>query len=213
MMMGSVFKKTPASSRRMPGTRKAALPNTGLPPRFPAPGGMRRNDGARFGSGSARGAFFLLMLVLLGACGFHPRGESARPAAAISPVFISGLAEHHPLVRELRRQMQDSGVRLTAEQSQAATILRLGKPHRKRSVFSVNANNKAVEYEVRRSLRFSVEHPPGNGVLNDEELDTSYIVYNPGGELLGRAREEELRIRDAYRELAGRLVTRLSKIR
>jgi len=171
-----------------------------------------RHDDKRFLPDSARMAFLLGLVLLLTACGFHPRGESARPAAAISPVFLSGLPEHNPFVRELRRQMQLGGIRLTEERSQAATILHLGKLDRKRSVFSVNANNKAVEYEVRRSLRFSVEHPPGNKLLNDQDLSTGYIVYNPGGELLGRTREEELRTRDAYRELARRLVTRLGKL-
>ncbi|WP_456379320.1 LPS-assembly lipoprotein LptE [Thiolapillus sp.] len=158
--------------------------------------------------------FWLIVAVLLlSACGFQPRGESARPAASISPLFITGLPQHHPLVRELRQQLQINGVSLAAGQNQAATILRLGKPQRKRSVFSVNANNKAVEHEIRHSLRYSIEHPPGNKVLEHQPLTASYITYNPGGQLLGRTREAQQRSQDAYRELAQRLVYQLSKIR
>lgn len=156
--------------------------------------------------------FFLGALLLLGACGFQPRGESARPASTVSPVFITGLPGHNPFVRELRQQLQISGVSLATAQDQAATVLHLQKLDRKRSVFSVNANNKVVEYEIRRSLRYSIERPPGNKAVKNQELSTRYIVYDPGGELLGRTREAELRTRDAYRELAQRLVTRLSKI-
>ncbi len=157
-------------------------------------------------------AFLFCLALFLTACGFHPRGESARPSAAVSPVFITGLAASHPFVRELIHELQLSGVRVTPVADQAATILHLGRLDQQRSVFSVNANNKAVEHEIRRSLRFSVEHPPGSRVIDNQELSTRYIVYDPGGQLLGRTREAELRTRDAYRELAQRLVTRLSKM-
>ena len=155
----------------------------------------------------------LSIVLLLGACGFQPRGESARPAASISPLFITGLPQHHLLVRELRRQLQISGVSLAAEQDQAATILHLGRPDRKRSVFSVNANNKAVEYEIRHSLRYSIEHPPGNMLRKHQQLTSAYIIYNPGGQLLGRTREAEQRSQDAYHELAQRLVNQLGRFR
>lgn len=167
---------------------------------------------SQFVSSFSKGWFLLLMLVLLSACGFHPRGETARPAAAISPVYITGLPQHNPFVRELRHQLQLGGASLTEARDQAATVLDLGELDHKRSVFSVNANNKVVEYEIERGLRFSVERPPGNRVLKNQELSTRYIVYDPGGQLLGRTREAELRTRDAYRELAHRLLNRLSKI-
>ena len=156
-------------------------------------------------------AFFLLLLTMLSGCGFHPRGESARPAADISPLFISGLPARNPFVKELRHQLQISGVRVTDQRDQAATLLRLGKLERKRSVFSVNANNKVVEYEIRRKLSFSIERPPGTPVLHNQELNTRNIVYDPGGELLGRTREAELRTADSYRELAQQLINYIGK--
>ncbi len=200
-----------------PGSRKATRLDSGL--RRDDGGGVWNdggtgwNDRSRSVSSFSKSLSLLLLLALLSACGFHPRGETARPAAAISPVFITGLPAANPFVRELRHQFALSGVSLAADASQAATILHLSKLDRQRSVFSVNANNKAVEHEIRRSLRFSVEHPPGNKVLNNQELSTRYIVYDPGGELLGRTREAELRTQDAWRELAQRLITRLSKLR
>jgi outer membrane lipopolysaccharide assembly protein LptE/RlpB len=156
--------------------------------------------------------YLLFPLLLLSACGFQPRGESARPAASISPVFIAGLPARNPFVKELRHQLQVNGVSLAVNRDQAVTVLRLGKLDRKRRVFSVNANNKVVEYEIRRKLSFSVERPPGTKVLSNQELSTKHIVYDPGGELLGRTREAELRTADSYRELAQQLINYLSKV-
>ena len=160
-----------------------------------------------------RTAALIWLPLVLTACGFHPRGESARPSSVISPVYITGLSDRNPFVQELIHQLQLNGISITSTADNAASILHLSRLKQHRSVFSVNANNKAVEHEITRSLHFSVEHPPGNRVLNDQELSTRYIVYNPGGELLGRTREAELRRQDAYRELAQRLLSRLSKIR
>lgn len=203
-MMNDSFNESLARtvSRRRPGSRMAEH-------LAPCP---CRNDVVWLLSICSKSLFFLAILVLLNACGFHPRGEAARPAAAISPVFIAGLPQHNPFVRELRHQLKLNGVSLAATPDQAATILDLGELDYQRSVFSVNANNKVVEYEIERSLHFGVERPPGNTVLKNQQLSTRYIVYDPGGQLLGRTREAELRAIDAYRELAQRLVTRLSKI-
>jgi len=198
MMMNPLIKDSPAP-----------IPHhTSSPRHRPAPGKVARGV-----SSFSKGVTLLLLLALLSGCGFHPRGETTRPATAISPVFITGLPDSNRFVRALRHQLALSGVSLATDASQAATILHLSKLDRWRSVFSVNANNKAVEHEIRHSLRFSVEHPPGNRVLNNQELNARYIVYDPGGELLGRTREAELRTQDAYRGLAQRLITRLSKIR
>ena len=169
--------------------------------------------GSRKRKMAAAAAGLLALVLLLSACDFHPRGESARPAATISPVYITGLTDRNPFVQELIHQLQLSGVNITSTEEDAATILHLGSLKQQRNVFSVNANNKVVEHEITRSLHFSAEHPPGSRVIDNQELSPRYIVYNPGGELLGRTREAELRKQDAYRELAQRLVTRLSKIR
>lgn len=153
----------------------------------------------------------LLLGLSLSACGFHARGQSGAGASAAGPVLIAGLPAGNLFVRELRHQLQLADVAITDNPGDAATVLRLGPVDRKRSVFSVNANNKVVEYEIRLRLPFRIEHPPGRkGEM--QYLESRYLAYDPGGQLLGRTREARLRQDDAYRDMSRRLIDRLGTV-
>ena len=159
---------------------------------------------------SLRLAFILFPALMLSACGFHLRGVQG-DARAAGPVLIAGLPAGNLFVRELRHQLKLAGVALTDDPDQAATVLRLGSIDRKRALFSVNANNKAVEYEIRLRLPFRIEHPPGHKG-EQQYLESRYLAYDPGGQLLGRTREARLRQDDAYRDMSRRLIDRLAKL-
>ncbi|BAO45639.1 LPS-assembly lipoprotein LptE [Thiolapillus brandeum] len=161
-------------------------------------------------SRNKKGFFVLALTLFLGACGFHPRGGNGVDASGAGPVFIVGLAPGNLFVRELRHQLQLVDVAVTDDSSEAATVLRLGEIDRKRAVFSVNANNKVVEYEIRLRLPFRIEHPPGRKA-EEQYLERRYLAYDPGGQLLGRTREARLRQNDAYREMARQLIQRLAR--
>lgn len=128
----------------------------------------------------------------------------------LQPLRLTGLADYHPFMRELRHQLELAGAQLTEDPEQAKSLVRV-RVRREGRVFSVNANNNAVEYEYLFTLDFDVESPPGTR-LNSERIQTRRIVYAPGGELLGRVREGEMRERDVYSELAQRLIRRLSAL-
>ncbi len=151
----------------------------------------------------------LWLAASLAGCGFHPRGAVVAPSADLQPLQLSGLAAAHPFMRVLRRQLTEAGVQL-AESREAAVRLRILDLDRKRRVFSVNANNKAVEYEFVYRLRWRLEKPPGTVILRPEPLVERRIVYEPGGELLGRVREAGLREQDVHADLAARLIRRLA---
>jgi outer membrane lipopolysaccharide assembly protein LptE/RlpB len=89
-------------------------------------------------------------------------------------------------------------------------VVRIRRLQRERRVFSVNANNKVVEYEIRYRLAYRLEQPPGTTVVTPEPLLARRIIYEPGGELLGRVREAELREQDVYADLARRLIRQLA---
>ena len=172
---------------------------------FPSPSGR----GAR-GEGIKIIILFFLFPLLLTACGFHPRGAMVQVPQKMQPVRLIGLQEYHPFMRELRHQLELADVRLTDDPAGAKSLVRV-QLRREGRVFSVNANNNAVEYEYLFTLDFDVESPPGTR-LNSERIQTRRIVYAPGGELLGRVREGEMRERDVYSELAQRLIRRLSAL-
>ena len=170
--------------------------------------------GRRIRYGVDRGILLVLLLpLLLAGCGFQPRGELPRPPADMQPLYLAGMADSHPFLRELRRELQESGTRLADERSEAKGVIRIRRLHKERRVFSVNANNKVVEYEILYTLKFVAERPPGKRVLDAPPLEARRIIYEPGGQLLGRVREADLRERDVYADLARRLIRQLAVLR
>ncbi len=157
--------------------------------------------------------WLLLPVMLLAGCGFHPRGELPRPPAKMEPVYLAGLADANPFMRVLRRELEQSGVQLADNPKKAGGVIRVRRLDRQRRVFSVNANNKVVEYEILYTLWFSAEQPPGTRILDAPPLQARRIIYEPGGELLGRVREAELREADVYADLARRLIRQLAAMR
>jgi len=156
---------------------------------------------------------FLAAAVLLSGCGFHPRDALPRPPARMEPVYLAGLADSHPFMRVLRRELEQSGVKLAENRKSAGGVIRIRRLDRQRRVFSVNANNKVVEYEILYTLKFAAEQPPGTSFLEPPPLEARRIIYEPGGELLGRVREAELREKDVYADLARRLIRQLATVR
>ncbi|RTZ73457.1 MAG: hypothetical protein DSZ00_06435 [Gammaproteobacteria bacterium] len=155
----------------------------------------------------------LVVAVLLSACGFHPRGEITRPPADMQPLLLVGLPDYNDFMRELRRQLEQAGVSLAQGQKDAASVVRIKQLKKERRVFSVNADNKAVEYEILYILKFVAEQPPGTRLLDPPPLEARRIIYEPGGQLLGRVREAELREADVYADLARRLIRQLAAMR
>lgn len=160
----------------------------------------------------ARWPLLLALAFFLSACGFQPRGQLIRLPAEMQPLYLAGLPESHDFMRELRHQLQLSGVQVAKQREEAAALLRIHRLERDREVFSVNANNKAVEFELVYRLAFSLASPPGTPPRKGEPLVARRIIYEPGGELLGRVREAEMREKDVYRDLARRLMRQLAQL-
>lgn len=157
-----------------------------------------------------RGGPLLLLALLLAGCGFQPRGQIVHLPESMQPLFLAGLPESHEFMRALRQELERDGVRLAQSSDQAGALLRIRRLERDREVFSVNANNKAVEYELVYRLAFSLQAPPGSEPRKGEPLLARRIIYEPGGELLGRVREAKMREKDVYHDLARRLIRQLA---
>ena len=158
--------------------------------------------------------WLLLAAVLLGldGCGFHPRGQEMAPPPQLSPVWVSGLASHHPFYRELNHQLEVRGAKLAMDEQSASTLLKIHKQKRDRRVLSVNARNNTVEYEIVESLEYSIQHPAG-AAAEHQFLSAHRILFNPGIQILGRDREETLLRQDMYTQLARLLINQLAAIR
>jgi len=148
--------------------------------------------------------------LLLGGCGFQPRGQATDAAAMPSPVFIAGISPYSDLARELRRQLAIAGVDVATSAAEGAAVLRIARWDRDSRLLSVNSRNRAIEYELEEAAVFSLHAQDGSELVGEQGAQVTRIQYRPETAVLGSSREAELLRGDMRRELAERIVRRLA---
>ena len=151
----------------------------------------------------------IFSLLTLSACGFQPRGSVPQLSNLPGPVYISGLDKYSPLHRELSRQLQEAGLDLTDDGNQATSLLRVRDHRSSRRVFTVDSDNRAAEFELEESLKFTVRHASRGELIEEQTARVLRILYRPNDQVLAREREEEQLRNDMRRDLVGRIILRI----
>ena len=152
----------------------------------------------------------VLLSLLLGGCGFQPRGQATDAASLPSPIFIAGINPYSELARELQRQLAIAGVDVATSAAEGAAVLRIARWDRDSRLLSVNSRNRAVEFQLEESALFSLRAQDGSQLVGEQGEQVTRIQYSPETTVLGSSREAELLRGDMRRELAERIVRRLA---
>jgi len=157
------------------------------------------------------GLLLAAIVLPLSGCGFQPRGVSQNLAAIPSPLYIAGLQPHSALHRELRRQLEQSGVTTSTAMADTASVLRVSRWERDSRLLSVDSTNKAVEYELEESARVSLHTIKGTELLPEQTARVVRIQFRPKDAVLASEREAELLRADMRKDLAAQIVRRLAR--
>ena len=140
--------------------------------------------------------FALLLLSLLGGCGFRLREEIALPAS-LSVVHVQVADEFSPLERNLEQAMRRAGATI-AVKAEGAAVLRVFANRMDRLPLSVGDTGRVQEYLMKYEVEFelldaarSTVLPRQNVVLErDYNFDTFQAQGTPGEEELVKAELE-----------------------
>ncbi|MCB1790886.1 MAG: hypothetical protein KDJ24_11355 [Gammaproteobacteria bacterium] len=147
----------------------------------------------------------ILTALSVGGCGFQPRGQGYNRLP--SQLYITGLSAFDPLYVELTRQLDIAGVTRAENVDGAAAVLRIIKRDSEARVLSVDSRNKAVEFELEESARFSLTRAQGE-TADEQTVRVLRIQFSPSNAVLGSERESVLTRRDMLRELAQKVLSR-----
>lgn len=154
----------------------------------------------------------LLLVVLLGSCGFRLRGEFAFPEA-MSVTYLDGDTRSE-LVSRMRRALIASGVRIVEDVEDARAVFKMSEERTGRRVLSVGSGGKVSEYEVISSITFEVyerrkdkdkssstKEPPRLFRIKPQivRLTRAYFFDETG--VLGKNEEEEILRAEMRRDL------------
>lgn len=148
--------------------------------------------------------------VLLGGCGFAPRGADFGLSTMPGPLRLAGIGAYTDLGREIVRQLRLAGAGVVSDDS-AVSVLRIEDVGRDTRVLAVDSRNRVVEYELEESLRFSLLARNGETLVPAQGLRALRIQFRPENAVLGSNNEADLLRADMRRELAQRLVQRLAR--
>ena len=152
----------------------------------------------------------LLGLLMVSGCGFQPRGQALDLAGVPAPLHVSGIPPYSSLARELRHQLEQSGIAIVDTRADSGSVLRIGRRETDSRVLSVNSRNKAVEYELEESAQIALYDRAGAELVAPQTVRVLRILLRPGETLLGSNREEDLLRADMRCELAERIVRRIA---
>ena len=116
------------------------------------------------------------MIIALGACGFHLRGD-VQLAAQLSPLYIADSGPYE-LRGEIRALLRSSNVKLVNDGKQAAAVITIEQASPSRRVLSVDSRGRAREYEVQYRVRYRVNRQSAEPVVRHITLSRG-LLFDP----------------------------------
>lgn len=156
----------------------------------------------------SRAVFVLALLGLLPACGFHLRGGVELPAV-LESTYLQSRDRYSGMAAELRIELQAAGAELTEQRDDATGVVNILEERSQRRVLSVGSAGRASEFELFEEVRFAVEDPEGNVLLQPQTLKMTRDLVFDDTQLLGKVSEAEVIRRQMQRDLARQILTRI----
>lgn len=148
--------------------------------------------------------------LLIGGCGFQPRGQAAALAGIPSPLHISGISPYSNLGREFSTQLQRAGVATSPSVAGSALVLRIRDYEVDARVLTVDSRNRAVENELEHSLRFELRSPDDRVIAEAQTVRVLRIQLTPRETILANRRGAAQLREDMEQELAQRVLQRVA---
>ena len=148
-----------------------------------------------------------LLLGLTG-CGFHLKGyHQATPALA--GLYVEQGERRGTLAGVLQQELSVAGVELAESPAKAVNRVRVTQERFGQRVISVDANGKALEYEIRLDARFAVFAADGSQTVPEQALELTRQLILSDADELGRRNEAALMRLDMRLDMASQIIRRL----
>ena len=153
--------------------------------------------------------FFALLMttLLLGACGFHLRGQVSIP---FETIYLQTANPNTPLIRELRRNLEARQVKMVNIADQAELVLDIVSEIPDKQVLTLGADGRVNEFRLfyRVSLR-AYDHQ--NDWIPAEEIALRRDYSYDDTKVLAKEAEEALLYQSMRSDMVQQIMSRLSR--
>jgi LPS-assembly lipoprotein len=155
-----------------------------------------------------RSGVLLLVLLLLGGCGFQLRGTTDLPTAW-RQLHLAADAPQAELAQELEGQLRASGVQWVSRKESNYVIALSAERFEQRSL-SVGQAIRAAEFELVLSAEYAIYDSQGRSVQNASLATVSALVENDPQNIVGKSDEIRMLREELRRNLVQQIIRQIS---
>ena len=149
----------------------------------------------------------LFFALLLSACGFHLRGQSAMPFTSL---YVRSANENAPFVVDLKRAVQASGVQLSLDATQAQLTLDIISEVADKQILSLSGSGRVREYQLRYRVSMRAFDAQKQDWLPAEEVAIRRDFSYDDTQILAKEQEEILLYQNMRSDAVQQVMRRLS---
>jgi len=150
----------------------------------------------------------LLTALLLGACGFHLRGNAGM---SFNSLYLEIPNPKTPFAAELRHALEASQVKLASSAEQADVVLDIVSENSEKQILTLSSSGRVTEFRLiyRVSLR-AYDHKKQDWIPPEEMKLYRDLTYDDT-EVLAKEAEEATLVQSMHSEMAQQIIRRLSR--
>jgi LPS-assembly lipoprotein len=150
----------------------------------------------------------LSVVLLLGACGFHLRGQAGMP---FSSLYIDAAAPDTPFIAELSRNLEFNNVRLVHSAEQADLVLNIVYELPEKHILSLGGSGRVNEYQLRYRVSPRAYDKQRQDWIPAAEMVQQRDYSYRDTEILAKEAEEALLYKSMRNDMVQQIVRRLSR--
>jgi LPS-assembly lipoprotein len=158
---------------------------------------------------SVPGMLCAAAVLLLAACGFHPRGDTPLPAQ-MAVTYIHGTQEFDTLYDDFRTALESRGARVTQDRAEAGAVLDILENNFDKDVLTVDLSGKVLEFRFRQNIQFDVTAADGHMLLDRQSVTMSRDLKFNRNDVLGKERESDLFRKELQRDVVNMAMLRIA---
>src|SRR5450759_4360182 len=156
---------------------------------------------------SSQSFALLLATLLLGACGFHLRGQAGMP---FNTLYLDTVNSKTPFISELRRSLEASKVKLAPTAEQADVVLQVVFEKYDKQILTLSGSGRVTEFRLIYSVSLRAYDHKRQDWIPAEEMALRRDYSYDDTKVLAKEAEETLLYQRMRSEMVQQIMRRLS---
>ena len=151
----------------------------------------------------------MLLALLLGACGFHLRGQSAL-AMPFQTLYVKSANDYAPFITELKHAIEVNNVQIADSPEQAQLTLHIVSETTDKQILSLSGGGRVREYRLQYRVSLRLYDKKQQDWLAPEEITLRRDFSYDDVQVLAKEQEEAMLFQNMRSDAVQQLLRRLN---